>query len=142
MIKFKKGIIVLITLFLVLISSNFVYGEEDINAKYITPSLKITNSGIKFDDSGAENAFKKSQDEVSGINKILEEYSLLINVGTGIVSLTLIGIFIINFIKLGNSKGNPQERQKAITGLIVTGVATAMAGSVTILTKLFFNFIQ
>ena len=53
----------------------------------------------------------------------------------------MIGIFIVNFIKLANSKGNPQARSKAVGALIFTGIATAMLGSIVTITKLFYNFL-
>lgn len=140
MTKIKKCIIVFCALFIILLNCNPSYA--DIDEKYLTPNLKITSTGIKFDDSSSEKSFKKAQNEVSAINTVLKEYEILINAGSAIVSLTLIGIFIVNFIKLGNTRGNPQERQKVISSLIVVGLATAMAGSVTVVTKLFFNFMQ
>ena len=141
MMKKNKLIVIIISvLFCILLTSKLSYADD---GKFLTPKLKITTSGIKFDNSKVtENSFKNAEDEVLAINTILGEYRLLIAFGSGIVSFTMIGIFIANFIKLGNSKGNPQERQKAITALIFTGIATALAGSVTTITTLFYNFLE
>lgn len=75
------------------------------------------------------------------MGEILVQYRSLITFLAGIALISMIGFFIINLIALGNSKGNPQERQKAITGLIVSGIATAGLGSVTLFTALFYNML-
>lgn len=75
-------------------------------------------------------------------NKILTEYRGVVTFISGIGLVSMIMFFIFNLISLGNSKGNPQERQKAITGLIVSGIATAGLGSVTLITTLFYNMMS
>lgn len=136
---------IMITLFMIIflaVSSIPSYASSLNNPKFISPKLKITSSGIKFDNGEGTNGFKNSTNETGAINAILSEYRHLITVGSGIVSLTMIAIFVMNFMRLGNSKGNPIERNKAITGLIFTGIATALAGSVTLFTSLFYNFVS
>lgn len=73
---------------------------------------------------------------------ILTQYRGVVTFISGIALISMIMFFIFNLIALGNSKGNPQERQKAIQGLIVSGIATAGLGSVTLITTLFYNFMK
>lgn len=140
MIKKNNILIIIISvLFCILLTPKLSYAS---NTKFLTPKLSIGTSGIKFDNSDVtENSFKNAGDEVKAINTILGEYRLLITFGSAVVSFTMIGIFIVNLMKLGNSRGNPQARSKAITGLIFTGIATALAGSVTVIAGLFYNFL-
>lgn len=40
---------------------------------------------------------------------------------------------------MGATAGNPMERQKCITGLIITGIATALLGSTALFVGLFYS---
>lgn len=93
---------------------------------------KLNLDTIKVDDNEKGKVF----------NKILTEYRGIVTFISGIGLVSMIMFFIFNLIALGNSKGNPQERQKAITGLIVSGIATAGLGSVTLITTLFYNMMS
>ena len=83
-----------------------------------------------------------NEDRGKAFSEILTQYRSVVTFVSGIALISMVLFFIFNLIALGNSKGNPQERQKAITGLIVSGIATAGLGSVTLITTLFYNFIQ
>ena len=72
-------------------------------------------------------------------NTVLSEYRGIVMFISGIGTISMILFFILNFINLGKSQGNPQERQKAISGLIISGIASAGLGSVTMIVALFFN---
>lgn len=76
------------------------------------------------------------------LNRILDEYRGIVTFISAVGMLSMIMFFIFNFIELGNSKGNPQARQKAINGLIASGLATAGLGSVYLITQLFYNMIS
>lgn len=98
---------------------------------------------IRFDNNGkVSGTIKDLDDKKTTLNNLLSEYRTVIAFLSGIGSLSMIMFFIMNFIALGNSKGNPQARQKAITGLIVSGIATAGLGSVTVITGLFYNMLS
>lgn len=140
MTKYIKLLIIIISiLFCNMFTNQLSYAS---GGKFITPKLDITTSGIKFKDSDTvEDSFKNVENETLAINALLGEYRLLITFASAIVSFTMIGVFIVNLIKLGNSRGNPQARSKAITALIFTGISTALAGSVVTITTLFYNFL-
>lgn len=75
------------------------------------------------------------------LNKVLTEYRTIVTFISAIGTISMIMFFIFNFIQLGKSQGNPQERQKAITGLIMSGLASAGLGSVTLITSLFYKML-
>ena len=125
-------------LLIVLILSIFV-----VNAKLYSNVQAVGVPTIKFDSSGnVSGTIKDLDDKKTTLNNLLSEYRTIITFLSAIGSLSMIAFFILNFIALGNSKGNPQERQKAITGLIVSGIATAGLGSVTLITGLFYNMLD
>ena len=51
----------------------------------------------------------------------------------------MVVFFIINFMKLGSSAGNPQARSQALTGVLWTGLAAAGLGAVSIIAGFFYN---
>lgn len=72
-------------------------------------------------------------------NKFIDKYRFWISGFSGIAAVTMILFFIINFMKLGASAGNPQARSNAIQGLIWTGLAAAGLGGVAIVVAFFYN---
>ena len=132
----KKYIILISSMFL-LLSSNVTSNNIEVYASNATiPNIQINSSNNIT--NGLYNSGKKDK----LLNKILTEYRGIIVFISGIAMLSMIMFFIFNFIELGNSKGNPQARQKAISGLIVSGIATAGLGAVTLIVQLFYNMIK
>ena len=75
-------------------------------------------------------------------NKIFTQYKGVIVGITGIGTLTMVCLFIFNFMKLGQSAGNPQARSAALTGLLWTGLAAAGLGGVTIFVGFSTNLLK
>ena len=133
--KLKKYLTIVLTIFAVsgifeISNTNFVQATANI------PNIQIGN------DNNISNGLQKSEAKGKLLNKILTEYRGVVVFISGIAMISMIMFFIFNFIELGNSKGNPQARQKAINGLIISGIATAGLGSVTLITQLFYNMIS
>lgn len=131
----KKYITLIITVFS--LSGVFAINNIEVSASSI-PNIQINSSN---NISGGLTSTQHTG--ANGIlNKILKEYRGIIVFISGIAMLSMIMFFILNFIELGNSKGNPQARQKAINGLIITGLATAGLGAVNLIVQLFYNMIS
>ena len=82
-----------------------------------------------------------SSDDGSAWNQLFDRFKGIIVGLTGVGTLVMIVLFIIQFMKLGSSAGNPQARSQALTGVLWTGVAAALLGSVTIIVGFFYNAI-
>ena len=107
-------------------------------------STKPNMDDIKIEDGKLSlGGFEEKDDKEKGkiLNRVLTEYKGIVTFITGIALVSMIMFFVLNLIALGNSKGNPAERQKAVTGLIVSGIATAGLGAVNIIVALFYNMI-
>jgi hypothetical protein len=78
-------------------------------------------------------------DDTSAWNQLFARFKGVIVGLTGVGTLVMIVLFIIQFMKLGASAGNPQARSQALTGVLWTGVAAALLGSVTIIVGFFYN---
>ena len=96
--------------------------------------IKIENNRVVL-DTGYE-----TEDEV--YSYIIEKYKTVIVFFSAIAAITMAGIFIFLLIKLGATSTNPQERSKILTGLLITGIATALLGSVSLFVGLFYNMLK
>ncbi|AMN30961.1 hypothetical protein BFS06_12175 [Clostridium perfringens] len=88
-------------------------------------SVSISNDAFKSTENPWVNVITKYKNFIVGIS--------------GIGAVTMVLCFVVCFMKLGASTGNPQARQSAITGILWTGIAAAGLGSVAIITGFFAN---
>jgi hypothetical protein len=116
-----------------------VYAATEGKPSNHIPSLSIGSDGEMANNVGGLKA--ESGQEKSIYNTILKQVRTVIIFISGIGTLLMVAFFVLNFITLGKSQGNPQERQKAVSGLIMTGLATAGLGSVFLVTTLFYNML-
>lgn len=133
--RFKKIVLpVLLGLFMFSLVDTTIFTQNEYEVHASIPTIKVEGGEVNIDQikpKGANEFFNTS----------LEQYRKVIVFISGIGTLSMILFFILNFINLGKSRGNPQERQKAVTGLIIAGIATAGLGSVTLITSLFYNML-
>jgi len=90
---------------------------------------KLTVSGGGFTEGGSAKAWEE----------FIKKYRNFITGVAGIGAVTMIVLFIIQFMKLGASAGNPQARSQALVGVLWTGIAAAGLGAVTIIVGFFYN---
>ena len=74
-------------------------------------------------------------------NQIFSNISGVITGISGLGVLCCMLAFIIQIIKLGASAGNPAEREKAIKGLLWTGVGTAGCSAAALIFGLAYGLI-
>lgn len=101
--------------------------------------------GVVYNDGGTltrGSAYMDEEGQTGVWNKIFTEYKGVIVGVTGIGTLTMVCLFIFNFMKLGQSAGNPQLRSAALTGLLWTGLAAAGLGGVTIFVGFSSNLLK
>jgi hypothetical protein len=88
------------------------------------------------DDASVSTSNTDMSQFISGLNGILTRYKGLIVGVFGIATLSLVGLFIYYFIKLGSSGDNPERRKDAIKDILKCGIATAVMGSITLMFSL------
>lgn len=96
--------------------------------------VQVTDGGLKisgggFTDGGSAQAW----------TDMIKKYRAFIVGIAGIGAVTMIAIFIFQFLKLGASAGNPQARSQALVGCLWSGIAAAGLGAVTIIVGFFYN---
>ena len=107
-----------------------LYSKERLNVDSVVVTMN-ENGGIDITgmDTGSETSW----------NNLFSRYRTVIVGISGIGAITMIAFFIINFMKLGSSAGNPQARSQALTGVLWTGLAAAGLGAVSIIAGFFYN---
>lgn len=61
---------------------------------------------------------------------------------TSICTIICFAAFLISVTKLSASAGNPQARQRALTGILVSGIALALFGGAWVVVSFFWNFLS
>mgnify|MGYP004584727153 CR=1 FL=1 len=134
--KFKNTFIVTLILIIVTYIMAFIM---PINANAVFTNdfdVTWTNNGTTNIGSGSTNSMNGS------FSKIIDKYKTAITFISAIGAVTMVAIFILNFMKLGTTSGNPTERSKCITGLIWSGIAAAGLGSVALVVGIFYGALR
>ena len=108
------------------IKANAVF-DNNFNVSWGSNTSNITGSANSMDDS---------------FTKIIDKYKTVITFVSAIGAVTMVAIFILNFMKLGTTSGNPAERSKCITALIWSGLAAAGLGSVALVVGIFYGALR
>ena len=140
--KMQKIMIV----FMAIVLLSFVFPTFNTNAG----PLDGFNFQYKVDDSTGQASFganatgevKNMIDDETFTNKTFSTLQKVIFGIFGVCSLTMVVLFIINFIKLGTAAGNPQERAQATRSLLYLGIATALLGAVTLFVGFSTNLLK
>ncbi|WP_353096120.1 hypothetical protein [Tissierella praeacuta] len=100
--------------------------------------------GVFYDTFGGiiENGIMFIADWRVSLNILLYEYRNFIMGFLGLATLTLVLMFIKGFINLGVSAGNPTKRSQALTGVLLTGVASIGTGGLTFWVYFFSNMLK
>lgn len=115
---------------------NEVSDANDPNSVQVTIDA---NGKLQISGGGFGNGKVSSADAWS---KFIAKYQNFITGLAGIGAVTMIVLFIFQFLKLGASAGNPQARSQALAGCLWTGIAAMGLGAVTIIVGFFYNAIR
>jgi Type IV secretion system pilin len=133
--KFNIGILMAFVMSLL-----FAFGTPILSHANDIGSVGVTvTSDGKLTISG-ESAFKDGA-STSAWNDLIKKYRKFIVGISGIGAVSMIAFFIVQFMKLGASAGNPQARSQALGGVLWTGMAAAGLGAVTVIVGFFYNSI-
>lgn len=82
-----------------------------------------------------------TNDRALAWNTLIGKYKGFIAGISGIGTITMVALFIMQFMKLAASAGNPQARSQALVGVLWTGIAAAGLGAVTMVVGFFYRAI-
>lgn len=83
-----------------------------------------------------------STDSTTAWNDFLDKYKKAISGISGVAAITFVVFFIIQFMKLGASAGNPMQRSQALSGVLWTGLAATGLGGVSVFFTFFYTAIS
>ncbi|WCK56941.1 hypothetical protein PP175_27395 (plasmid) [Aneurinibacillus sp. Ricciae_BoGa-3] len=139
--KFSMGIVVAMILALFMVFGHPIASHAASGAGVGDLSVSI-NPGTGT--GGSTMNFKGVSDskDTNAWNTLLSKYRNFIVGISGIGAVSMIAFFIVQFMKLGASAGNPQARSQALTGVLWTGLAAAGLGAVSIIVGFFYNSVN
>lgn len=101
----------------------------------------INDIGVRMENGKIQMSGFGSGDQSQTWTTIFAKYKTFIAGISGIAAITMLVFFILNFMKLGASSGNPQQRQQALMGVLWTGLAAAGLGAVSIFFGFFYSIL-
>ena len=138
-----KTLVVLAISVFIISATSVSFAQTQIKGPAGTSYIVNPDGSIQIDDGDiVHNSETIKSAAVNDINTILKNYKTFILFVNGIGLLYMIKIFIINFVKLGASGENPQERKKAITALVLPGLAITMLGAIFTFMGFALNFLK
>lgn len=106
---------------------------------YLKERPAVDDMKVQMSADGSMDIFGMGQGDTAQWNNLFSKYRTAVVGISGVGAITMIVFFIINFMKLGSSAGNPQARSQALTGVLWTGLAAAGLGAVSIIAGFFYN---
>ena len=100
---------------------------------------EVDNFNVNMGEDGGLNVMGIGTGDSNQWNNLFGKYRTVVVGISGVGAITMIVFFIINFMKLGSSAGNPQARSQALTGVLWTGLAAAGLNAVSIIAGFFYN---
>lgn len=91
--------------------------------------VTISDGEVTLEDKTSSGTKITSKEE--GFKQIIESYKSFITFVGGLATMTFILIFIKHFVELGAKASNPAERKQITSGLLWSGIAAGLLGSVT-----------
>ncbi len=130
----KRCVLIIVLLVLALnLFSPIVHAQNvDVN----DGSLTIQDGKVTL--GGPQNITNDTEAKAT----VIEKYKGIITFVSGIITVTMVAVFIIQFLKLGMMPSNPRERKEIITGLLISGVSAALLGSITLFVGLFYGMFR
>lgn len=134
MTKNKEKYIILLAIivfYLLLVNESVIYvrANDDIDV----------DINLSLDKNGLVRLNKDKSDQSGKSWKVfIEKYKGFVVGIAGVGAVSMVLVFIFNFIKLGVVSDSPQERKEIVKGLMVSGIATALLGAVSLITYIFY----
>ena len=119
-------------------SATVLGNDDNTYTIYLKERPNVDNMNVTMKD-GKLNITGMGKGDANSWNNIFSRYRTVVVGVSGVGAITMIVFFIINFMKLGSSAGNPQARSQALTGVLWCGLAAAGLGAVTIIAGFFYN---
>lgn len=135
----RISFIAILLIITILLIPNISHARPD---EMYDPLLDKVYNPVDHSLSISEDGLIQSSDNTGpGLywRELLNKYKVFAIGIAAFAATSMIFVFIMSFMRLGASAGNPNDRKKAITGIMVSGISAALLGGVGILTALLYN---
>lgn len=120
--------------------------KEEESTTETTNANDPSQIGVTIDDNGSLSVniggFTSTGGSKKAWNDFILKYKGFITGVAGVGAVTMVVLFIFQFMKLGASAGNPSARSQALAGVLWTGIAAAGLGAVAIIVGFFYNAVR
>lgn len=99
----------------------------------ILDNIKVDGNGnLSTGDLGSSDTYQT-------FNTVYSKYKTILNGVIGLVTITLVLLFVIQCAKLGASSDNAAKRSSSVSALLWIGVSAGLLGAVYTFIGLFYN---
>lgn len=108
-------------------------GPTMVHAENMLDNIKMNGAG------GLETGELASSSADETFNTVYSKYKTILNGAIGLVTITLILLFVIQCAKLGAAADNANRRSSSVSALLWIGVSAGLLGAVYTFIGLFYN---
>lgn len=119
-----------------------VFSTATVMMPAVTVSAAESNilDNIKMDNNGKLNTGDLANSSTENtFNGVYDKYKAVLNGVIGLVTITLVLLFVIQCGKLGAASDNAMKRSNSIGALLWIGIAAGLLGAVYTFIGLFYN---
>ena len=109
---------------------------------YAAIDIKVDGSGVKIQPGDMPDMTQVTGVKDAVDNLVMPQVRAVAQTITTICTVICLAAFLISVTKLATSAGNPQARQRALTGILISGIALALFGGAWIVVSFFWNFLD
>lgn len=122
-----------------LFNNNLIIADASNESLFNDDSYLIADNNLDMDlkitlKKDGLVSIKEKDQSGEAWSEFIENYKGFIVGFSAFGAVTMVLLFISHFIRLGASAGNPSGRSRALMGILFTGIATALLGSVSLIT--------
>lgn len=109
---------------------------------YAAIDIQVDGSGVKIQPGDMPDMTQVTGVKDAVDDLVMPQVRAVAQVITTICTVICLAAFLISVTKLATSAGNPQARQRALTGILISGIALALFGGAWVVVSFFWNFLN
>lgn len=109
---------------------------------YAAIDIQVDGSGVKIQPGDMPDMTQVTGVKDAVDDLVMPQVRAVTQVITTICTVICLAAFLISVTKLATSAGNPQARQRALTGILISGIALALFGGAWVVVSFFWNFLN
>lgn len=103
--------------------------------------IQIDGNGVKIQPGDMPDMTQTTGVKDAFEDHVMKQVREVAQVITAICTIICFVAFLISVTRLATSAGNPQARQRALSGILVSGIALTLFGGAWVVVSFFWNFL-